>query len=137
MLAKILNKQLTFSGPVSTFHWHQFLERNEGKYVEIEVVKRARSLKMNALLWVWYGIIGQSLGYSSQEVHEIMKTLLLPTRKVLYKGKQIELPPSTTSLNTTDFGEFMLRVQAEAGQLGISLPSPEDYKKTRDMAPLR
>lgn len=74
---------------------------------------------------VIYKIIGDELGYSTAEMHQIFTRLFLPPRIVHVGNITTEIPVSTTTLSTGDFAEYCDRIIAKAGELGIIIPEPQ------------
>lgn len=95
--------------------------------------KSQRSLNQNALLWKWYTIIGNEIGYDAEDLHEMMKAKIFGTKKLKTKtldGKPVTLTVpngTTTKLDTKQMSEFIEAVEMLAGELGIVLPSPAYY----------
>jgi len=100
-----------------------------GKYqMSIERIKSKRSDNQNRYYWgAVLPEISAHTGHTIDELHEIFKRLFLPPIVVKYRGRDIKMPRSTTKLGKGDFVEYIMRISAEAGQLGITLPDPEDY----------
>lgn len=92
-----------------------------------------RSLSQNSLYWAWVTEIAEYCGNSPEEMHTILKGLFCPKREVKMGKKVYVIPRSTTSLTKGEMVEFMMHVQVEATQLGITLMSPEDYQKQQFM----
>jgi hypothetical protein len=102
-----------------------------------EVVFRAhkskRSLNQNNLLWEYYTIIGNEIGYVPEDLHEMVKAKIFGTKELKTKtldGKPVTLTVpngTTTKLDTKQMTEFLEAVEMLAGELGIVLPSPAYY----------
>lgn len=69
--------------------------------------------KQRNLYFLWCNIIAEFLGYSEVELHEEFKRLYL-------QGK------STKGMNTKQWSDFMLKVQAFSADKGIILPKTEE-----------
>lgn len=91
-----------------------------------------RSLNQNSLYWKWVEIIAEYCGNTSEEMHAILRGLYAPKKEVKVGKKIYRIPRSTTTLTKGEMASYMLDVQAEAGILGIILPTPEDYLKQLD-----
>ena len=98
--------------------------------LKIKTKKNTRSLNQNALYWVWCGIIGETFGNTPEETHTILKGLVGHKKQVKIGKKTYTIPRSTTSYTVGEFVEYMFNVEVWAGQEGIALPSPEDYKNS-------
>lgn len=98
--------------------------------------KSKRSLNQNALLWKYYEIIGNEIGYVPEDLHEMMKAKIFGTKELKTKtlnGKPVTLNVpngTTTKLDTKQMTEFLEAVEMLAGELGIVLPSPAYYGLT-------
>lgn len=120
---RIGKKKIIFDDPVLE---SQFFEKNEGKEATIEPYKKRRSLSANRYLWVIYELIAEHTGHSAEEIHEAMKHEHLPRKWVTIKGRDIQIPVSTTELDTFDFSIYVEKVMAEATCLGIVIPTREE-----------
>lgn len=106
--------------------------------VDIKPYRKNRSLAQNKLMWLWFKVIGDDLGYTENEIYDIMADKFLPDETIEYDGKQIKKNKSTSRLNTKEFTEYLEKIDRwAAGEMGIILPSPEDliyeamgYKKS-------
>lgn len=98
--------------------------------VDIGEYKKSRSNAQNRTYWKWIGIIAKEQGYTSDELHDILKVRFLGTETKDIDGQLIIQPRSTTKLTTKEMGEYMTKVQMLASTLEISLPIPEDYRDT-------
>lgn len=125
--ATIKDKKLDFGSETARARVMEWLENNEGKKVQIERVKAKRSNQQNAYLWgVVYPTISYDTGHTPEELHEIYKRMFLAPKYIRYNGKEIKLPRSTKNLNKIEFGEYLERIFAEAGSLGIHIPTPDE-----------
>jgi len=138
-LAKILDGRIIII--IKNNALKDFILALEGKnvIVTIEKAKDKRSLQQNALYWEWMSIIGEYVGETKEKMHLIFK------RQFLYKkfpalDKDVFLnylatqevdATSTKKLNMREMKEYMDNVNAQAKELGIILPLPEDrfYKE--------
>lgn len=102
--------------------------RHEGRtvYVTITGVRPPRSLLQNAYLWgVVYDYISADTGQSPEEIHEAMKERFLPRIWTIEEGREVQLPKSTTRLNTAEMKKYVDEVVAfAAAELGITIPEP-------------
>jgi hypothetical protein len=93
--------------------------------VSIEQEKTRRTLQSNAYLWgLVYKTIANETGHSENEIHEIYKRLMLPAKFIKFDGKEIRLPGTTTDLSKGEFSEYVERIKAHAGNMGITIPEP-------------
>ena len=95
--------------------------------MECKLYKKNRSLSQNKLYFMWMKVIGDSIGYTSEEMHAIMADEFLTTEFVEYGGNKIKRDKSTSRLNTKEFTEYLENIDRwAASEMGIVLPSPED-----------
>ena len=92
---------------------------------------RGRSNEQNRYMWgVVYKILADELGYSCEEVHEIMAAKFLKhfvTITTKEGIEEVEIVRSTTSLKTTEMEEYLEKIrQWSAMELGISIPLPNE-----------
>lgn len=100
--------------------------------VTIEPIRSNRSLSQLAYLWgVVYPEIAGHTGHSATELHSIFKKLLLPPKVTKFRGREITLTGSTSNLSKGEMAEFITRVIAEAGQMGINIPPADPTLSTQ------
>ena len=106
------------------------LKHFSGKDVELIIrrKKKYRSVEQNRLMWLWYGIMADHTGFTSDEIHSIMKSKFLHTEKVDEKtGVIYPYIRSTTELTTIEMIDYMTSIQKFASEdLQIVLPEPGD-----------
>lgn len=133
--ALIKDKKITFGNEAyARFH----LGKLEGQKVLVEVnkVHNKRSLNQNAYYWVCLDIIAEHTGHTSEELHRVFKGKFLPRKFVKLNNVEYQLAGTTTGLTKGQFVEYMLNISAEVAQMGVTLPSPEEYKRGLDQAVL-
>ena len=109
--------------------WDALLKHMEGKPIEVSLgrLRQNRSLRQNSYLWAIYRLIAQETGNDEYRIHAVMKGLFLPLEDLeLPNGTTVKTLGSTKGLSTTDFGEFIDKVKAFAGEQGIRVPEPEE-----------
>lgn len=95
--------------------------------------KSKRSLEQNALMWKYYEIIGNEIGYTPEDLHEMMKAKIFGTKEMITKdlhGNKLVLNipnGTTTKLDTKGMTEFIEAIEMLAGELGIVLPAASHY----------
>ncbi len=134
--ATIKDKTITF-GNIAYARHH--LGKFEGKDVIVDVQKihNKRSLNQNAYYWACLDIIEDSTGQSRDDLHRLFKGMFLPRKEVTLGGKKYFLAGSTSDLTKGQFVDYLLKISAKVADLGIVLPSPDEYKKGFDIAFLR
>jgi hypothetical protein len=108
-----------------------YLERLEGKHIEITVRKQRsqRSLNQNSY---YFGVVVKLLstetGYEEEEIHDILKYQFL---KIGGSDGEFERVRSTSALSTSDFEEYLEKIRRwSAGVLGIVIPLPNEAENT-------
>ncbi len=97
--------------------------------VEIEIKRKpaTRNISQNSLYWV--GVVAplaEHTGYSSDEMHEILKAKFLP-KHVAVSDKNGEIVGefviggSTTKLTKADFSRYLDDIAVWAGSLGVTV----------------
>lgn len=107
--------------------------------VIVQKHRAKRSLSQNAMYWDWITIIGDSLGYSKDAQHGILKVrFLLPilvrddpdvaalAERVQGNESLLSNMLSTSDLSVKQFTEYLDDINEFAGRMGIRLPHPED-----------
>lgn len=91
--------------------------------ITITLLEDSRSNKQNKLWWTWAQIIGDTLGYSKNEIHDILKAKFL-TREYIVEGKTKKYIKSTATLSKTEFNKLTSDVFFWANDtLNINLPN--------------
>lgn len=105
----------------------------EGKRVEIRIekLKSKRSIQQNRYWWLAMTILGNELGYSKEETHELMKFKFLKRERVIEKtGEILEYIESTTTLSKSDFADMVTDMVRWAASMGIIIPLPGEQLET-------
>ena len=127
-LAKITNNKLDFGSQYNLNRWTDFKNFNEGKYVRIEKPKVVRSLKQNALYWLFLELIERETGNEAQDLHAFFSKRLLPTKIVKIHGKKgehdFERVKSTTELSKNEFNEYMDKISV---MTEIAIPDTKSW----------
>jgi hypothetical protein len=96
--------------------------------IEIKPYKKNRSLAQNKLMWEWFTVIGNDIGYTEKEMYYLMTDKFLP--EIEYTGLDGEIKKrrqGTSSLKVKEFTVFLEHVDRWAvSEMGIILPCPED-----------
>ncbi len=98
---------------------NDLLDSDDPDNWQVLIKKRAdsRSVEQNARLWSLYTSIGNYLGYTAEEIHQLMGFKFLLIEKYVGKDK-ITLVRSTTKLDVKDMSEYMEKIEAWASHLG-------------------
>ena len=90
--------------------------------IEITLKEDCRSNKQNKLSWTWVQIIGDTLGYTKNEIHDILKAKFL-TREYIVEGETKKYIKSTATLSKSEFNKLTNDVFFWANDtLNINLP---------------
>ena len=87
--------------------------------VLIKIRDSDRSVEQNARLWELYTSVGNYLGYTAQEVHELMGYKFLLTEKNIGREKITRIT-STTKLSVKYMQQYQEKIEAWASNLGWS-----------------
>jgi hypothetical protein len=100
----------------------------EGKRVQITVsaVKKRRSLRQNAYYWaVIVPMLGNHLGYTTEQMHEALKAEHLSERDPNTGLLRIR---STSDLPTTEFEAYCSRLRQWASEFfSLYIPDPNEF----------
>ena len=96
--------------------------------VFIRPYKKNRTRAQNSTIWMWYEVIGDYLGMSSEDLHELMKVRVLGIEEKTINGELIRTPKSSAKLSTREMADFMTAIEVLAIEFGLKLPYPDDYK---------
>lgn len=106
------------------------LQEFSGKAVEIIIKRKSakRSDRQNRYWWVLVTILSNDLGYTKEEMHEILKYKFLKREKVDERtGLVMEYLGSTTELNKMEFADMITDLRRWSEQdLNIYLPEPNE-----------
>lgn len=109
------------------------LKQFEGKRIQIRIekLKSKRSIQQNRYWWLAMTILGNELGYSKEETHELMKFKFLKRERVIEKtGEILEYIESTTTLSKSDFADMVTDMVRWAASMGIIIPLPGEQLET-------
>lgn len=105
--------------------------------IDIKSRRFVRSLSANRFYWV--AVVGSLTDHLSEEwgetvkpeqAHEHLKRMFLPPRELVNKqtGEVMELPATTTTLDTAEFSEYVDRCTKWLGEFcGVEVLAAEDY----------
>ena len=86
--------------------------------VTISESKPLRSLSQNDRYWIILKELGEYLGYSDIELHELLKWKYLSSRKEI-AGQLVTVIKSTSSLTTEEFMEYNNNIERFASDYGF------------------
>ena len=97
--------------------------------VEVKEWKPKRTTTQNATMWAWYTIIGNHLGYTKNEMHDILRDEFLPVTEIEFNGKTKRILTSTSGPDWTvdKEAEYLSHIERWAAQeLAIILPRRDE-----------
>ena len=107
-----------------------FLATREGKAVAVKFSRpvSTRSNSQNSYMWgVVLTLIAESTGHTTEEIHDILKSMFLPRKFITLGNREVETRKSTTELDTTEFEQYLERIRAWASsELSIRIPLPNE-----------
>ena len=85
-----------------------------------------RSISQNSLYWLWLTCIEDETGNNRDDLHEeyFKKTYIRPKELTIFGRTAYRR--STKDLSTSQFKEYLDKIQIDMAQEGIALPNPED-----------
>jgi hypothetical protein len=103
--------------PVLVQKLNDLVEQEGNWQVLIKERNSDRSVEQNARLWDLYTSVGNYLGYTAQEVHELMGYKFLLTEKNIGREKITRIV-STTKLSVKEMNEYQQKIEAYCSNLG-------------------
>ena len=88
--------------------------------VSIKEHKDSRSIQQNKRYWALITEMSSYLGYTTEEVHDLMRYKYLSFKEIVH-GEEITRVPTTTKLNIKPFNEYYDKVEKFAYGLGFRL----------------
>jgi hypothetical protein len=87
--------------------------------VDISPWTSMRSHEQNKRYWEMLGQLGDHLGYTADEMHQMLAYKYLSYKNVVMDN-EVVVVPSTTSLTIKEFAEYMNNVENFASSLGFN-----------------
>tara|TARA_R100001443_G_scaffold23670_2_gene35889 strand:+ start:17375 stop:17758 length:384 start_codon:yes stop_codon:yes gene_type:complete len=115
----ILNNERRFNDNLNIF---------EGEEIEIRIKVRTnnRSNEQNSLYWKWINIMSEEIGFTKEEMHELVKYKFLKRTSINNNGIEEVKLKSTTTLTVKEFTKLMDDVLYWSNNtLNINLPTYE------------
>lgn len=127
-------------------HIRDNLKLYAGGEVRIRLSRPKRSTRANAYWWgyvleeIRQGMLEAGIGWmetndgikavSAEILHHHFKSKYLPVRTAVVFGDDITLPPTTTTLDSTEFHDFVeaVKTDPQVRQLGILFDEPDDMR---------
>lgn len=123
---KIKNKQIVWNDKPKLVDYISTITENTYVNVEITIKENKRTNKQNKLWWSWMKIISNELGYTKDEIHDILKYKFL-LREEIIDGETKQYVKSTSTLTKKEFNELTTKVFYWSNEtLGINLPTDDE-----------
>lgn len=92
------------------------LDLTNVRYVANVVEKKSnRTIEQNSRLWKLYTELGNHIGETPDNVHELMGYKFLREQKII-NGETVETIKSTTKLNTAEMAQYQTQIEIWANQ---------------------
>lgn len=119
---KISNGKIIYKTNQKLVDYIQTISDNSIADITITIKEDSRSNSQNKLWWSWMQIIGDTIGYSKNEMHELLKVKFL-TREYILDGETKKYTKSTATLSKQEFNKLTNDVFFWANDtLSINLP---------------
>jgi hypothetical protein len=105
--------------PVLVAKLNDLIEQDGNWQILIKERNSDRSVEQNARLWELYTSVGNYLGYTAQDIHDLMGFKFLLIEKNVGRDKITRIA-STTKLSVKDMAEYQEKIEAYASHLGWS-----------------
>ena len=105
--------------PVLMAKLNDLVEKEGNWQVLIKERNSDRSVEQNARLWELYSSVGNYLGYTAEEMHDLMGYKFLLIEKNIGRERVTKVL-STTKLNVKDMQQYQEKIEAWASNLGWS-----------------
>jgi len=125
------NSELHMEGHIKDSYVGYLKTLPDGFYdltVKKHSIDSPRSSQQNRYLWgVVYEILSEELGYTVDDIHEIMKGRFLSKPMRLW-GEEDSIHRSTTELNTIEMEKYLEDIRMLAAENGINIPEPHEVE---------
>tara|TARA_R110002167_G_scaffold50874_2_gene147792 strand:+ start:5606 stop:5986 length:381 start_codon:yes stop_codon:yes gene_type:complete len=120
---KIIKGKIVWNNKTVLVDYIRGIEDGTNISVEITETPNLRTNKQNKLWWAWMKIISKELGYSKNEIHDILKYKFL-LREEIIEGETNQYIKSTSTLTKTEFNKLTQDVFYWSNEtLNINLPN--------------
>lgn len=125
-------------GGITISHRGKFMERIQqqfkGKRFLLIATRATRSVRQNALLWLWETMISEQFGWDKGYTHHYNKEHFNLRTKSYADRKTGEIvdvtwPGDTHDMPVDAFNEYLERVQRGWAEEGVDLPWPDEYRE--------
>lgn len=95
--------------------------------VEIKQYRKNRSGAQNRTYWAWLRVLGDEIGHSDDEMHELFRGRFLGYEEKTIMGQVVRITKSSRKLTVQDFASYLVQIEMVADSMNIRLPRPDDY----------
>ena len=111
---EILDRYLEINSHAASYTWKRM-----GRVLNMD-----RNLSQNDKYWAILEGLSDHMGYTKEELHELLKYKFLKYAKEI-AGQPVVVVPSTSDLDTGEFAEYIENVLRFANEYGCSFQSGE------------
>ncbi len=120
---KIKNGKIIWDNQAEMINFVSTISDDTYVTVDIRINEDPRTNRQNKLWWAWMKIIGRELGYTKNEIHDILKYKFL-LREEIIEGETQQYVKSTSTLTKKEFNKLTSDVHFWANDtLNINLPN--------------
>lgn len=101
------------------------IDRSYG--MEVIIRKKLRSDKSNRYYFNILELIGKEIGYSKEDLHDLLKLRVLGPKHITVAGETITIPKRSSDLEQGDFGKLVDAAIMLAASQNVKIPAPPYY----------
>jgi len=101
-----------------------YCKNNPKAKFRLEVIENTRTMSQNRLYWLYLHVIERETGELATELHEFFKTQLLTPKFITFRGKEIQVYPSTTTMKKLEFSDYLEKICA---MTNVPIPDTEAW----------
>lgn len=117
-------KTIILRGPMQRQYLNTLLDSlNPSEVWEVGIRKHdpKRSVPQSDRYWELITRLGNVMGYSKDEMHDIARFKFLPVREITVDGKKCHSLKSTTKLSRKDMADYQEQLESWAAGMGIDV----------------
>lgn len=126
----MINLVIDFSSDTEKVRLYKVLQKLKPTRYQLELKKfrENRSMPQNKYYWgVVISELSKHTGFTSDEMHELLKFKFLPNHKILPNGEEVRLAGSTSKLTTDKMEEYLEQIRIFAiSELDCYIPLPNE-----------
>jgi hypothetical protein len=115
---EVKNFNISTSNLPYLFEKIKALDLSQGYVANVTIKSHTRNLEQNARLWKLYGAIGEYIGESPDNIHQLMGWKFLRSQTTV-NGESIEVIKSTTKLSTAEMADYQRQIELWSGSIGF------------------